>query len=228
MTRKLYLTEEQFNEVQDSDIINNNLSNPFSFEVLNSLRSFNGKIRYCQTHLRRISSGSSRIVYQINDNAVLKLAKNSKGLAQNENEINYSNISPLFAQVYKADEDNASWIVSEYARKATAMDFRNLIGHSFKFVQEFIDACHSQYGRYSRWDGTWSDFFERVADCDESLPGCDFFYELNEYLTNYQLESIGDLKRPSTYGVADRQNGEEIVIVDYGLTDDTYNQYYRR
>ena len=56
----------------------------FNIEEFKQLKSFNQRIQYCEQHLQRISSGSSRIVYKIDDEKVLKLAKNKKGLAQNE------------------------------------------------------------------------------------------------------------------------------------------------
>ena len=59
----------------------------FNMDEFKMLRSFNARINYCQARLKRISSGSSRIVYQIDDELVLKLARNVKGLAQNEAEV---------------------------------------------------------------------------------------------------------------------------------------------
>jgi mRNA-degrading endonuclease RelE of RelBE toxin-antitoxin system len=56
----------------------------WSIEEFKKLNSFNARIKYCNQHLTRISSGSSRVVYKIDDEKVLKLAKNKKGLAQNE------------------------------------------------------------------------------------------------------------------------------------------------
>ena len=54
------------------------------------------------------------------------------------------------------------------------------------------------------------------------------FRELNDYLGYSQLEAIGDLLRPSTWGVVKRNGEEIIVLVDYGLTDETYKNFYQR
>lgn len=79
MARTVYLTEEQFRELNDNEQLEKIEGGQFSFEQLNSLKSFNGRIRYCENYLNRIAQGSSRIVYRFDDNTVLKLAKNTKG-----------------------------------------------------------------------------------------------------------------------------------------------------
>lgn len=230
MTKTIYLTKEQFKEVGDYELLENMENEQFSLDALEKLHSFAGKIRYCEAHLQRISQGSSRIVYRFDNNTVLKLAKNPKGLAQNEEEVSKSNESDLFAHVFRFEGENCSWIVSEYARKATAADFRRLTGHDFKFVKEYIKLSASQYSRsrFNRWNPSpeWEEFLEGVMNME--TPNWEFFYEINEYLTNYQLEAWGDLTRPSTWGVASRQNGDELVIVDYGLSDEVADKYYKR
>lgn len=226
MANTLILTEEQLNAITDYELLEAVQPSVFSIEALSQIRSFRGRIRYCEMTLQRIARGSARIVYKVNENAVLKLAMNSKGIAQNETEMNYAHVSPLFTQIYKADEENATWIIAEYARRAKNHDFVRLTGHNFKFVCEFIDLCKSQYARYGRWNPSpqWEEFYEGVMDY--KVPNWEFFYEINEYLTGFTLEAVGDLKRPSTWGVANRQNGEELVIVDYGLDDEVYHTHY--
>jgi hypothetical protein len=45
---------------------------------------------------------------------------------------------------------------------------------------------------------------------------------------NFQVKAYGDLQRLSSYGVVRRNGQEEMVIVDFGLTEDVFNNYYRR
>jgi len=54
----------------------------FSMDTLLSLSSYMKKVWYANTHLQKIASGSSRIAYKIDDEKVLKISKNKKGLAQ--------------------------------------------------------------------------------------------------------------------------------------------------
>ena len=56
----------------------------WNIEEFKSLRSFAERKRYCDANLQKIASGSGRIVYKVDNQKVLKLAKNKKGVAQNE------------------------------------------------------------------------------------------------------------------------------------------------
>lgn len=78
----------------------------FDMDFFKTLPSFNQRIQYCEKYLQRISSGSSRIVYKIDDQKVLKLAKNKKGLAQNETEIDYSSeLGEIVAKIFEYHPD---------------------------------------------------------------------------------------------------------------------------
>lgn len=55
----------------------------FNFNNLLALPSYTKRVNYVEEKLQRISSGSSRIVYKIDEEKVLKVAKNKKGLSQN-------------------------------------------------------------------------------------------------------------------------------------------------
>ena len=68
----------------------------FSLQELSNISSFRGRVQYCRQMLGfPIGNGSSRITFQIDDEKVLKLAKNEKGIAQNETEWD-----PLASQNY--------------------------------------------------------------------------------------------------------------------------------
>ena len=49
---------------------------------------------------------------------------------------------------------------------------------------------------------------------------------LQDYLGNYTLETTGDLKRISSWGVVTNDGEDELVLIDFGITDDTYDTYY--
>ena len=81
--KKIYLTEEQFNYLKE-------MAYPTSFnmEEFKSIRSFADRVKYCEQRLKKLGAGSSRRVYQIDNEKCLKLAKNGKGIGQNIEEIN--------------------------------------------------------------------------------------------------------------------------------------------
>lgn len=61
-------------------------SDGFNFDEFNSLRSFSARDKYASNHLKTLGYGSSRKAFLIEGKdgpAVLKLAVNRKGVAQN-------------------------------------------------------------------------------------------------------------------------------------------------
>ena len=133
MSKKIHITESQYKEL----IGEMAYPSSFDFDVFKSLKSFNKRVQYCEQHLTRISSGSSRIVYLVDDDKVLKLAKNQKGIAQNNVEISLGNerYYTCFADVYDYD-NNGLWLEMEYCRKAKKSDLKeqNKIITAFKTI----------------------------------------------------------------------------------------------
>lgn len=200
----------------------------FSMDDFKSIKSFAGRVRYCEMNLQRISSGSSRIVYKIDENTVLKLAKNRKGIAQNENEASDSYLQSYgcFANIYDVDE-NYLWIEMQLAKKAKPSDFKRLTGYSFRFMQNFIAVVRSQYSRNSGYiDPLIKQEIEKLYNSDNFEYS--LFDEVYQYLSDYTIDTIGDLQRISSWGVVSDNGTERLVIIDYGLTDDTFEQYYKR
>jgi len=207
--------------IQESDLLEDYPAS-FDMEVFKSLKSHAGRNRYAEEHLQKLSSGSSRIVYKIDDEKVLKLAKNDKGVAQNEVEIEYGqygDLSGILAKIFDYDEQNHLWVEMELAQKVKASDFKNLVGYDFKDIQTAIhnygiDSGNGRGLKYKMDEDLWDDMWEN-----------DFMYEIFGYIGNYGVPP-GDLMRLSSYGLVKRGGNNQIVIIDYGLTHDVYSSYY--
>lgn len=200
----------------------------FNIDEFKTLTTFAARIRYCQTRLQRISSGSSRIVYKIDDKKVLKLAKNRKGIAQNKAEGGdyYKNTIGCFAEIYDVD-NNYLWIEMQLARKAKLSDFKHLTGYNFDVMCQWIYNCRSRYSRGGGYDKSYDRIFNS-EEFEEGLENYSIFADVQEYLCNYQLDSVGDLTRLSSWGVVNDEYGqEELVIIDSGLSDDVWADYYK-
>ena len=50
----------------------------FNMEEFKSLKSFAKRMEYCKSRLPRLGAGSSRVVFRVDDDKVLKLAKKRK------------------------------------------------------------------------------------------------------------------------------------------------------
>jgi len=221
---KQKLSESLVYEVIESYLEEDYPSN-FDLEEFSKLTSFNKRIQYCQERLKRISSGSSRIVYMVDDTKVLKIARNEKGLNQNEIEAEYSNyydIKDITAQVFAYDQNNL-WVEMELARKVTPKIFEKVVGVSFDDycagLDKYFEAANPQRARRS-WSRSDLDQAKYDAMWDN-----EFIYDIFTFMGGYDTP-VGDLKRLSSYGLVKRDGVDTIVLIDYGITWDGIDTYY--
>jgi len=215
------LTYEVFDIIES--IIDEGYPTSFNIEEFKTLKSFNARIKYCQENLKRIASGSSRIVYMIDDEKVLKLAKNKKGIAQNEAEISYGGdytLDGIVAEVYESDE-NALWLEMQLAKKITPISFKQITGWDFNDYANII----YNYGIESGNAGRYASKKSVPDELTEKAWEDDFTRGIFDYIGNYGVPA-GDLTRLSTYGIVSENGTDSVVIIDYGLTHDVYKSFY--
>lgn len=192
----------------------------FSMEHFANLTSFKARIDYCQDNLQRISSGSARIVYKIDDEKVLKLARNRKGLGQNEVEIEWSKeryFSDILARVFHY-EDNNLWSEMELARKVNKASFLKHvecdIDDMFRYLDNWYNLINGKQQLYGLRQSV-------IAELDEnSIVGT-----LKELMDNTGC-THGDLCKYNSWGLVTRNGVEDIVLIDYGFTKEVYDTYY--
>ena len=101
----------------------------FSFKKLDMHPDLNAMVIYCDEHLgESFATGSSRYVYMLSDNFVLKLAYNVAGIEQNKLEFErYDKTkSKLFPIVYDHGK-NFEYIVCENVVPANDVDFEKIL-----------------------------------------------------------------------------------------------------
>lgn len=219
---KIKITEGQYNSIIQRSIEEDYPTN-WNVEEFSKLKSFNQRIQYCEKNLVRISSGSSRIVYKIDDTKVLKLAKNKKGLAQNEAEIDYSQdymMDDIVAEIFHSDENNL-WLEMELARKVTSAMFQNIVGFTF---EEYVDGVWYQEENLRPRKSSYKR--PKPEKIDEMWEN-EFVSRIFDVMGSYENFVAGDLTKLSTYGVVKRDNQDTIVLIDFGLTQDVYDSYYK-
>ena len=149
---KIIITESQLKNIIQKELEEDYPIN-WNVEDFKKLNSFNKRIQYCEEKLIRISSGSSRIVYKIDESKVLKLAKNQKGIAQNEAEIDFSNDymwDGITAEIFNHDE-NSLWVEMELARKVTPTIWMNIVGIPLNDMMDCVRYMENQKtGPYSK------------------------------------------------------------------------------
>lgn len=202
----------------------------FNLEEFNTIRTFSGRKAYCDQRLQRISSGSARIVYKIDDDKCLKLAKNTKGIAQNEEEIYNSFIREYIGAMVYAHGNNNEWLEMQLARKAKKSDFKRITGYPFELLVDFVYYTRNQYSnrKYMRYISNDSEkLFQQWFDDDNFYET--LFGQVYDYLTNTCPEIVGDYTSISSWGVVTDEDGQErLVIIDYGLNDEIFRKYYAR
>jgi len=198
--------------------LNEAMSDEFSFETLKSLPSFNQRLNYCKEHLGpNIGQGSSRIVFQLTDEICLKLARNERGIAQNELEFRNSEdyyINNLFPKVFdESDSENYLFLVSEYVLPAKKSDFKIVENVSFDdFVTILMDL---------NWNKKLTQEENDIYDESELVRG------IYDYSMNYNVPII-ELTRIANYGLVYRNNQATLVLLDSGFDDDIFKQHYSR
>lgn len=216
---KIIISEDQLGKVIKSEL-GEDYPESWNIEEFKKLNSFNSRIQYCQKHLKRISSGSSRIVYMVDDTKVLKIAKNKKGIAQNEVEINMSTDymwDGIIAEIYDYDE-NGLWVEMALARKVTEKNFKEITGVSFKDYSNAMFYRHSEMGRNKAFG------FAKPSNMDEMWEN-EFVFSMMDIMSNYDLPP-DDLCKLNSFGIIKKDGEDQIVMIDYGLNNKVYDSYY--
>jgi hypothetical protein len=230
---EIFITEEQHKYLLAKNSLEE-MAYPvnFNMEELKNINSFVERVKYCNSRLKYLGQGSSRRVYMVDDEKCLKMAKNRKGIAQNIEEINLGNdiyAGSCFAKVYDYDQ-NGLFVEMELARKAKESDFERLAGIPFDCYCDLIVRTAINYLPNNCQSRNWvtssmEDIYNYVMD---NIDDFEFINQVIEYMSNFQVKAYGDLQRLSSYGVVRRNGQEEMVIIDFGLTEDVFNNYYRR
>jgi hypothetical protein len=194
----------------------------FDMEHFKTLSKFAERVRYCDQHLKKISSGSARIVYLVDDKMVLKLAKNQKGIAQCETEIQWggdSYFDEILARTIEYHPDGL-WVEMELARKVKKSDF-SVLEDGINF---------DEFGKYLKnfelENNGRKPFYNMTDAHKEILNENQFTQTICEFMLNTDSPA-GDLMRLNSYGIVNRNGEDIIVIIDFGLTNDIYNEYYK-
>ena len=183
--------------------------------------------RKAHKKFRRLSGGSGRDVYDFKDNKVIKLAKNDKGLAQNEQEYSLGTeafIDDVVANVFYGSE-NFSFLISEKAEPIKSAEFERVSGVKW-----------DHFANYMHWWGNHLTGKKQHFKDEEAIKAIDdalnedneIVVKFTNFVANYHMgDVVGDLARKSSYGLVQRDYGEDIVLIDYGLTKEIYEKHYK-
>jgi len=195
-------------------------------EAYKADKSFASRIRYAQERAKKIGTGSSRIAFEIEYQGrptVLKIAKNKKGLAQNDYESQMFNdhyVTGLGITIPMIDHDEENdppvWIHTEKAERIHANSFKKVFGLDPHTFQRYIEWATGQ-NRYGLNEKDEELFNVIVNDEDKY----ELLHDLTDLVGNYGLP-IGDFARAANWGM---YKGHP-VLLDVGLTTEVFDLHY--
>lgn len=218
---KIIITEAQLNALKEMAY-----PSTFNIEEFMSLPSFAKRVEYCNKRLKFLGQGSSRRVYMIDNEKCLKLARNKKGIGQNEAENDgYLQQLNLCPKIYKSD-NKGLWIEAQLAKKAKESDFKRLLGYDWNIFCSWIEYTANLYTKRSLYRGENDALFKSDEFESWVYDNDNVFARINQYMTDFALESYGDLQRISSWGIVSENGQERLVLVDAGLSDSVGRDYY--
>jgi hypothetical protein len=191
----------------------------FKFDTLQEIKSFAGRIRYCDENLSRMKAGSARRTYDMGDGKVLKLALNAKGLAQNNVESD-AGLGIMYPDELNEpidwDGENNTWLTSAKLENATKKDIEDFYGVSWPdLCNYFIDM-----GRY-----VLSNNRNKTPDVPQSDNEVknERMNVVNRLLADSDILA-SDFTQISAFGKDD--NGL-IKFIDFGFNKEVFVEHYQ-
>lgn len=195
-------------------------------DVYNPTVSFAQQIRYATERASKVGTGSARVAFNIayqGRPTVLKIAKNKKGLAQNEHEANtfgdyYVKDLGITIPMIDYDEANdpARWIHTELAQKIKPNQFKQFFGVPHGDIPVVIDQGTGNVKLKSRH----KDEYEEIL-WNEDNPHHNYISALVNLCGNYDIPP-GDFGRLANWGLYKSRP----VIIDLGLSTEIYKLHY--
>lgn len=184
---------------------------PFSLDELSKFPGFNSKLYYAKTRLKQIASGSSRTVFEYN-NDVIKIAKNKKGLEQNKIEIEIGLTETKLVAELKQNDSEFYWSVFKKANQLNSDKFESLTNFKMSEIHTYLKYTKDKL-RYN---------IALESDKEQYIKENEIIFNLTKLVEEYNL-SVGDMIRLSSWGEIDNSP----VLIDFGLTSEIYKKYYK-
>ena len=151
----------------------------------------------CKDYLTLIGGGSSRAVFRLNSNQVIKVARHNYGYTQNASECDtfdtYKGLN-LFADIINRADDYL-WVIQPLATPLSNDDAR------FKQIVDVVDH----------------------VKCSKEYLGDDVLMQkLYAFLVETEWKFLGDIAKPDSWGII---NGE-LRMIDYGMNNEAYKEYF--
>jgi hypothetical protein len=167
-------------------------------------------------NLKNLGQGSSRTVYALSEDLVLKVARNKAGIAQNEAEYRAYEKLPdcsIIARIFYYQKDFQWLVVERILRRTDDSDFQMYgINTDQMSLRQMLDLVV---------DGT------PAAKLKFLNPAFNRDFRALRYIVKRTNGMMGEIAHHKQWGIVERKGQEYPVLVDYGLTSKVYDRYYR-
>lgn len=201
---------EKYAQIAVSDLSVKDNSNPFLSE-LSKKKSFDDRVEFVEEKYEKLGTGSSRTIFKLNDDLILKVAHNEKGIAQNKVEMNPKLQRACTNNIVMADGEG-KWVIAPFTENIKKEDFKKYVGYS---IDPFMNALFYKFNQESdNWNAPRD--YEEI----EELP---LFKCLEQLVLDGDI-LLGDASKESSWGIS--KNGK-ILLRDIGLSREVYDDYYK-
>lgn len=201
-------------------------------------KTFKSRLDYALQRAPRLGGGSSRVAFVIPDNGretVLKIAKNNKGMAQNEAEADILDdgyLGKLDIVIPLVDYDKTSrepvWIQTEKANKVSRVKLAKMLHAGGKWpMTNFLYAVENKLGSRQKYMPSLDDIKKDMLDSGSTEQDIEIFMDYVDQVAVLVSSSsllAGDFGNPANWG---EYQGRP-VIIDLGYTESVHNLYWKR
>jgi hypothetical protein len=180
-----------------------------TLQELSDIKDFKDRIKFAKDQdWKFLGEGSSRTVFQINDELIIKIAHAPKGIAQNMVEMRPEVQTECVNNAVVADA-KGKWIIFRTTKKLSKDDFKKIVGFGFEaFMNALFYAMNNESDK------------NKPKDYDEIKHNKLFLCLANLVFENQLL--VGDIDKPSSWGLLDGKP----VLRDAGLDKETFKKFY--
>lgn len=192
-------------------------------------KTFKSRLEYALQRAPSLGGGSSRVAFVIPDQGretVLKIAKNKKGMAQNEAEVDilsdgYVQTMDIVIPLVDYDKKNSqpTWLQTEKAEKASEAKLCKLMKCG-RYLVNLTAYAEKILGRPS-WSAKRAEEHYNSLSPEDQEIFIDYANQLADLVNSTPLQ-MGDFDRAANWGI---YNGKP-VIIDLGYTESVAKLYW--
>lgn len=185
-------------------------------------------------NLKEVGRGSSRIVFDLGNNRVIKIASNVAGIEQNTLEAAAGRdpqVEKILAGV-REFADEFSWVLADKVEPLENGDGKRaeaIAGIEWNTLRDLVSAGSNRENAVTSVEGEASKTKKTKNNSKEGAAGClkgdAFLSAVDYFMTRYEDLLPGDIAKLSSWGVTKKGC---LVLLDYGITTKKFKELYKK